>query len=1598
MKRFLPLLILLGAIGSFGKLQAQTATCQDLIVNLSVGAYVIDNQTPVVLTSNLNQVGTFTGSSVWQAFEPATNGILHRVEVNFTAAYTPTTSFTLNVYQGEGTGGSLLATEVYSNITSFATGWNELNLTSRIDMTVGTKYTFQLIDDNGDAFQIQKDGSGLYADGLSSITSEDLVFRIANLKPPVIDNGSSAAGSGIASFTLDINTLTCANIGANTVTLTVTDNDANSSTCTSTVTIQDNENPSALCQNIDLYLDGTGNASIVPADIDAGSSDNCSLTYGISASTFTCTEVGANSVTLTVTDGSSNSDNCSASVTVRDTVSPVAVCQNHTLVLDGSGSATLNVSDVNNGSSDNCGIASSSLSKTSYTCGDLGTSSVTLTLNDVNGNSSSCTADITVEDNQAPTITCPPNDVVCATDASGAVYTYPAVVGNDNCTFNVDQTDASGLTSSDVFPVGVTTQEYTITETATGVTASCSFTVTVTPKPVSDFGFTPACEGEAVFFEDLSTIDGASSITSWSWDMGDGSGPITLVDPIFSYANTGTYTVELIVESAENCSDTSEQVIEVTPVPTAGFTVVNNCEGLATNFTNTSAISAGTLTYSWDFGDSNGSTDTDPSHTYAVDGTYTVTLTATSDNGCVDEITQSVEVYDSPNALFTASTDCEGAATTFTNLSSGNGTLTYAWNFGDGNSSSLENPVHTYALAGNYTATLTVTSPELCTSTNSVIVTVNALPTVDFSFSDVCEGVSADFVNLSTAGSTEWDFGDGSSSTLSDVSHVYSSFGTYDVTLTVTDANFCVNSATQSIEVFDLPDFSLTPTDVTCYNEATGSISTTPLGTPAFPWMVSLNGGTPQNNGTFLNLPADDYDVTIMDDNGCEFTVSTTVNQPSDTLGINLIAAVDVLCNGESSGEVNFTGTGGTNPYMYSVNGGASQSMGMFSGLPAGTHNLQIVDFNSCVFDTTITLTEPDTLVLVLDNASDLLCNGDASGEVTVSGTGGVGPYEYNLNGGVYGISNSFGGLAAGSYTVGVLDGNGCEDTVNVTLSEPGILMVSLLDSEDANCFGEASGLIEVAASSGTPGYQYSINGVTTQGSGLFEGLTAGTYTLTAIDANGCIDQLDETIAEPTLLTIETNSSPVACFGDATGEIEIIAGGGTVGYMYSIDEGATYLMNGGSFTNLASGEYITVVQDTNGCTASEGVILSQPNSAFDLIANASDALCLDSASGMAVLSGTGGTPTYTFSSDGLSYSPDNEFGGFLAGTYILYGQDLNGCTDSVEFLIGEPLSSVSINDILLNNPACPNEASGTALVQASGGTPAYTFSSDGGNTFQSNQILGELNGGNHIIVVQDANGCVDTDTISLTSPEILDLQLDTVINVNCEGDLNGELEVIAVGGTPSYNYMLDGGAVQSDGVFTNLTNGTYNITIMDVNGCSYTEPFEVAANQLLPIAGFSWVSSGQAVLFQNNSQFGDSYLWEFGDDSTSTEENPVHIYNLDGDYQVTLTVTNDCGENEITVLTSTISTGIADEKANLFKLYPNPTSGDLNLELLQAVQAKLQLEIFSLQGQLISSESISNGTSGEVIHVSTANLSQGVYYLRLSSDKDYSVLKFDIIK
>jgi hypothetical protein len=224
-----------------------------------------------------------------------------------------------------------------------------------------------------------------------TVVTQDITIQLdatgnASITSNQIDNGSSDV-CGIASLVLDKTNFTCADVGVNTVTLTVTDNNSNVNTATALVTVQESINPTVITQDITVQLDATGNVSITPAQIDNGSGDPCGLASLVLDKTdFSCADVGSNTVTLTVTDNNGNIVSGTAVVTVEDNINPNVVTQNINISLDATGNASIIPAQINNGSSDICGISSISLNQTVYTCADVGANTVTLKVTDNNNN------------------------------------------------------------------------------------------------------------------------------------------------------------------------------------------------------------------------------------------------------------------------------------------------------------------------------------------------------------------------------------------------------------------------------------------------------------------------------------------------------------------------------------------------------------------------------------------------------------------------------------------------------------------------------------------------------------------------------------------------------------------------------------------------------------------------------------------------------------------------------------------------------------------------------------------------------------------------------------------------------------------------------------------------------------------------------------------------------------------------------------------------------------------------------------------------------------------------------------------------------------
>jgi hypothetical protein len=372
-------------------------------------------------------------------------------------------------------------------------------------------------------------------------------------------DGGSTDNCAIASLSVSPNTFTCADVGTQTVTLTVTDAAGNTSTCEATVTVEDTIPPTAVCQDITVSLGDENTVTILPGDLDGGNSDNCSVaSVTASQTTFTCDDIGMNTVTVTVTDINGNTSTCTAIVTIVDVAPPITVCQAFTALLDAMGTVTILPTDVDGGSTDNCGIDTITVSQVTFDCDDVGENTVTLTVTDFSGNSATCTAIVTVEDTVAPDALC--QDITIQLDASGMA----TIIADD---VNGGSSDACGIqeisvdtTTFDCSNVGTNNVTLSVTDVH-GNIGTCIAVVTVIELNAVPIA---VCRNITVPLEQ----DGTAVITPSDIDAGSSGGGcvngLTLDIDTFDCGDIGTpVQVTLSVMNANGAIDSCTAFVNV---------------------------------------------------------------------------------------------------------------------------------------------------------------------------------------------------------------------------------------------------------------------------------------------------------------------------------------------------------------------------------------------------------------------------------------------------------------------------------------------------------------------------------------------------------------------------------------------------------------------------------------------------------------------------------------------------------------------------------------------------------------------------------------------------------------------------------------------------------------------------------------------------------------------------------------------------------------------------------------------------------------------------------------------------------------------------
>ncbi|MCX6282208.1 MAG: PKD domain-containing protein [Bacteroidetes bacterium] len=456
-----------------------------------------------------------------------------------------------------------------------------------------------------------------------------------------------------------------------------------------------------------------------------------------------------------------------------------------------------------------------------------------------------------------------------------------------------------------------------------GCTHSVTKQANVTPAPSPAFSFSQNnCMGTAVSFYDFSTtLQGY--IVTWKWYFGDGDSTIVNLpnsqNVTHVYATAGTFNVNLVVITNHGCSGSVTHQVNVAAGPLANFNFASTrCQDEPLHFQDNSQTNGGgvLITWNWDFGDpgsgiNNNSSMQNPFHIYSSGGTYQVKLIVLNINNCSDTIIKPVIVSSKPSAHYKADTVCKGSPTQFTDQSAANSgsIISWNWSFGDGVTSTLPNPTHTYAQAGVYNAILTVLNSFNCQSDTTGQVLVKAPPAALFSHDNACSGSATQFHDLSTTtagviNKWHWEFGDGDTSNLQNPSHTYATAGIYNVVLTVTSTQNCSDSFSMQVSVYIRPSADYSYLSQHCpKGRVAFSDHSTSSGAPIVAWLWIFEPGytSSSQNPTYI-FPVTDttYQVSLIitDANGCK----DTLIQPVIVVpGMSFTFSADTSCYGHST-------------------------------------------------------------------------------------------------------------------------------------------------------------------------------------------------------------------------------------------------------------------------------------------------------------------------------------------------------------------------------------------------------------------------------------------------------------------------------------------------------------------------------------------------------------------------------------------------------------------------------------------------------------------------------------------------------------------------
>ncbi|HET6244436.1 MAG: gliding motility-associated C-terminal domain-containing protein [Bacteroidetes bacterium] len=921
-----------------------------------------------------------------------------------------------------------------------------------------------------------------------------------------------------------------------------------------------------------------------------------------------------------------------------------------------------------------------------------------------------------------------------------------------------------------------------------------NITINSTGTGISCFG---ACDAQAT-----ATGFGGLNPYTYSWNT-----PIVQTTQTATGICAGPVTVT--VTDANGCSHSADTVFINPPVLTLNFSNVvdaicgSTCNGSA--FAN-AAGGSGTLAYEWN----STPIQATASANNLCSGYQVVTITDQNACSIVDSVFIDAPMLIDPAPNITNATCGNTDGEILLNTSGGTPSYSYLWSNGQ-----TGNPATNLAAAVYW---VQITDNVSCIDTFFIIVNSVSGPqitssTTPASCNGVCDGTASVVANSGLAPYTySWFSGP--------TTELVSNLCAGVQFVTVTDANLCVTSVSDTVNQPNQIVGNPIVTNVSCNGFCNGSVFLSPSGGNGGPYTFLWSNGS--TNPFRSNLCPGNYPVSITDINGC--SVNLTINVGAATMINPNPLSTNINCNGSCNGLANVNPSGGQAPYSFSwfptgPNGPSN------TGLCPGSYQVTITDANGCNVNQIFTITEPAGLAGNISK-TDLNCFENCNGTASVTATGGSGIYTYFwLSTGQ--TTSSIANLCKGNYSVSICDSlsPGCCITLNINITEPDLLTLNATGT-DLLCNSVCSGTLNAVASGGTGPYNYSWLPLGLSGSAQ-SGICAGNYTVTVSDANGCASNASVVIAQPSAILLNQSSTNASCFGicDGTASVSPIGGTGSYTYLWTPDGQST-----SSIAGLCSDSYNVQVTDINGCVATQSFNITEP---LEITATSTSniATCgiCDGSATVFPVGGVGGP--FTFLWDDPAQQTTATATNLCAGLYNVTITDASLCSILFSVAVsnnGGPLTSHVFTDAL-----CFGACNGTATVTASGPNNPFSYNWTPGSNTSPSAI--NLCAGIHFVQVADTLGCITFETITIGEPE--PVQGNPIINnVSCQGVCDGAILLNTSGGNGSYNYTWSGGLSNSASQ-SGLCIGTYTVQIEDGNNCIGNESILIQVPGPLQVSG-----------------------------------------------------------------------------------------------------------------------------------------------------------------